>query len=107
MGMSTGLWALLHAVRFQSVQPNAGLGVELQVIACVVVGGTSILGGRGTLAGTLIGVALLGTIGTALTFLHLDAAWEKALQGAILLAAVSWDAPAWQRRRKQGGRDGA
>jgi rhamnose transport system permease protein len=64
----------------------------LQVIAAVVVGGTAISGGRGTLVGTLIGVALLGTIGPALVFLGAQPQWEKAFQGAIILAAVASDA---------------
>ena len=55
-------------MRFSVVPGNAGMGLELKAIAAVVVGGTAITGGRGTLIGTLIGVALLGTIGTALTF---------------------------------------
>jgi rhamnose transport system permease protein len=60
----------------------------LKVIAAVVVGGTSINGGRGSLYGTLLGVAILGTIGPALTFLGINAFWEKAIQGAIILWAV-------------------
>ncbi|MEO7652259.1 MAG: ABC transporter permease, partial [Bryobacteraceae bacterium] len=61
---------------------------EMKAIAAVVVGGASITGGRGTLIGTLLGVALLGAIGTALTFLGISSYWEKAIQGAIILAAV-------------------
>ena len=57
----------------------------------MVVGGTAISGGRGTLLGTLIGTALLGTISTALTFLEINPFWEKAIQGAIILAALSSD----------------
>jgi len=60
-------------------------------IAAVVVGGTSIRGGKGTVLGTLLGVALLGTIGTALTFVGVSAFWEKAVQGAIILVAVASD----------------
>jgi rhamnose transport system permease protein len=92
MGALTGLAALLNAVRFPQVDPNTGTGRELQVIAAVVVGGTAISGGRGTLVGTLIGVALLGTIGPALVFLGAEPQWEKAIQGAIILAAVASDA---------------
>jgi rhamnose transport system permease protein len=88
LGALTGLAAVLGATRFVAVQSGAGAGLELQVIACVVVGGTSILGGRGTLGGTLLGVALLGVIGTALTFLHANAAWERAIQGLIILVAM-------------------
>jgi len=74
------------------VPSNAGVGMELKAIAAVVVGGTAITGGRGALRGTLLGVVLLGTIGTALTFLGIDPYWEKAIQGAIILAALVSDA---------------
>src|SRR5262245_39435267 len=92
MGALVGLAAVLNAVRFSIVPSNAGMGLELKAIAAVVVGGTAITGGRGTIIGTLIGVALLGTIGTALTFVGINPFWEKAIQGAIILAAVVSDA---------------
>lgn len=98
MGLLTGLASLLNAVRFPQVDPNAGMGLELQVIAAVVVGGTAITGGRGTVWGTLIGVLLLATIGPALVFLGTAAHWEKALQGLIILVAVASDA--WQTQRR-------
>jgi len=91
MGALVGLAALLNAVRFSTVPSNAGMGLELKAVAAVVVGGTLITGGRGTLIGTLIGVALLGTIGTALTFVGVNPFWEKAIQGAIILAALASD----------------
>jgi rhamnose transport system permease protein len=100
MGTLAALAALLSAVRFADVDPNSGTGLELQVIAAVVVGGVAVSGGRGTLAGSLIGVALLGSITPALVFLgtnpHLaflggTPQWEKAIQGLIILLAVSWD----------------
>src|SRR6185436_1748373 len=91
MGALVGLAALLNAVRFSTVPSNAGVGLELKAIAAVVVGGTAITGGRGALIGTLIGVALLGTIGTALTFIGINPFWEKAIQGGIILAAVVSD----------------
>ena len=90
-GGLVGLAALLNAVRFSAVPSNAGIGLELKAVAAVVVGGTAITGGRGTLVGTLIGAALLGTIGTALTFVGINPFWEKALQGAIILAALVSD----------------
>jgi rhamnose transport system permease protein len=89
MGALTGLAALLNSVRFSSVPSNTGLGLELKAIAAVVVGGTAITGGRGTLIGTLIGAALLGTIGTALTFAGINPFWERSIQGAIILAALA------------------
>ena len=91
MGAFTGVAALLNSIRFNDLQSNSGVGLELKTIAAVVVGGTAITGGRGTVTGTLLGVALLGTIGPALTFLGVSAFWEKAIQGAIILAAVAID----------------
>jgi rhamnose transport system permease protein len=91
-GSLTGLAALLNASRFNQIPSNAGLGLELKVIAAVVVGGTSITGGRGSIAGTVLGVALLGMIGPALTFLGVSAYWERAIQGGIILTAVAIDA---------------
>jgi rhamnose transport system permease protein len=91
-GALTGLAALLNSVRFNQIPSNAGLGLEMKVIAAAVVGGTAIRGGEGGLSGTLLGVVLLGAIGPALTFLGVSAYWERALQGAIILAAVAVDA---------------
>jgi rhamnose transport system permease protein len=91
-GGFTGLAAVLNSVRFNQIPSNAGLGLELKVIAAVVVGGTAISGGRGSIAGTVLGVILLGAIGPALTFLGVSAYWERAIQGAIILAAVTFDA---------------
>ena len=91
-GALTGLAALLNSVRFNQIPTNAGIGLEMKVIAAAVVGGAAIRGGRGSFAGTLLGVVLLGAIGPALTFLGVSAYWERALQGAIILAAVALDA---------------
>lgn len=91
MGALTAGAALLNFPRYPAIEIEAGLGFELAVIACVVVGGTAIQGGRGTLLGTLLGVLLLSAIGTVLVFLHVDPAWERAIQGAIILLAVALD----------------
>jgi rhamnose transport system permease protein len=91
-GALTGVAALLNSVRFNQIPSNAALGLEMKVIAAAVVGGAAIRGGEGTLTGTLLGVVLLGAIGPALTFLGVSAYWERALQGAIILAAVAIDA---------------
>jgi rhamnose transport system permease protein len=92
MGMLAGLASLLNAVRFVDVDPNSGTGLELQAIAAVVVGGAAVSGGRGSFLGTLAGVLLLGSIGPALVFLHVQPQWEKAVQGLVILAAVASDA---------------
>ncbi|PYS98250.1 MAG: ABC transporter permease [Acidobacteria bacterium] len=104
MGGLVGVSALLNAIRFSAIPGNSGVGLELKAIAAVVVGGAAITGGRGTLIGTLIGVALLGTIGTALTFLGINPFWEKAIQGAIILAALASDV-ALGRLEKNGRSD--
>jgi rhamnose transport system permease protein len=87
-GALTGIAAVLNSVRFDQIPSNAGLGLEMKVIAAVVVGGTAITGGSGSIAGTVLGVILLGAIGPALTFLGVSAYWEQALQGAIILTAI-------------------
>lgn len=87
-GMLAGLAAVLGSLRFTDIQSGAGVGLEMKVIAAVVVGGASIAGGRASLWGTLLGVILMSTIGTSLTYLGIEAFWEKAVQGAIILAAV-------------------
>ena len=91
-GGLTGIAALLNAVRFSSIPGNSGIGLELKAIAAVVVGGVAITGGRGTLIGTMIGVLLLGTIGTAMTYVGISPFWAKAIQGLIILAALVADA---------------
>ena len=103
-GALTGLAAVLNSVRFNQIPSNTGLGLELKVIAAVVVGGTAITGGRGTPVGTVLGVVLLGAIGPALTFLGVNAYWERALQGAIILTAVAVDAARLRHRDAGNGR---
>jgi ribose/xylose/arabinose/galactoside ABC-type transport system permease subunit len=100
LGALVGLSALLTSIQFIDVQTQAGVGLELRVIAAVVVGGTTISGGRGSVLGTLLGVALLGAIGPGLSFLGTEAHWERALQGLVILLAVGTDALAsarWSR----------
>lgn len=100
MGALTGMAALLNEVRFSDVPANSGMNLELKAIAAVVVGGAPITGGRGSLLGTFIGVLLLGSIGPALTFLGVNPYWEKAIQGAIILATVLFDAVRMHREKR-------
>lgn len=97
MGALTGLAALLNTLQSPQVDPNSGTGLELKVIAAVVVGGVAISGGRGSLWGVLVGFLLLACISPALTHLHLPPYWERAIQGAIILLAVFADG--WRERK--------
>lgn len=91
LGMLMGLAALIHYCRFPSIETGGGRGLELKVIAAVVVGGTAITGGRGSLPGTLLGVALLSVVSSVLAFTPLGSTAERAIQGAIILLAVVAD----------------
>ncbi len=99
-GMLAGLAAVLGSLRFTDIQSGAGVGLEMKVIAAVVVGGASIAGGRASLWGTLLGVVLMSTIGTSLTYLGIEAFWEKAVQGGIILAAVIANALSGLEKRR-------
>ena len=98
MGAMTGLAAMLNLVQSPQVQPLSGSGLELKVIAAVVVGGVAISGGRGNLWGAFAGLLLLACVAPALTHLHVEAYWEKAIQGGIILLAVVADG---LRQRRQ------
>ena len=97
MGALTGLAAMMNVVQSPQVDPKSGTGLELKAIAAVVVGGVAISGGRGNLWGVFAGLLLLACVAPALTHLHIEAYWEKAIQGAIILLAVVADGV----RRKQ------
>ena len=99
IGALTGLAAIMNIVQSPQVQPLSGMGLELKVIAAVVVGGVAISGGRGNVWGAFAGLLLLACVAPALTHLHIEAYWEKAIQGGIILLAVVADG---LRSRKAG-----
>ena len=99
IGALTGLAAMMNLAQSPQVQPLTGHGLELKVIAAVVVGGVAISGGRGNLWGAFAGLLLLACIPPALTHLRIEAYWEKAIQGTIILLAVVADG----LRSRQGG----
>ncbi|MHC4247649.1 MAG: ATP-binding cassette domain-containing protein [Planctomycetota bacterium] len=106
-GVLVGIATLVSAPQLTVIQSNTGDGFELLVVTCVVVGGTAISGGRGTVAGTVLACFLLGIVRTVLTYLKLgDRAtyWERAIQGAFILAAVLADHLARRRRGTGVGR---
>jgi ribose/xylose/arabinose/galactoside ABC-type transport system permease subunit len=83
---------VLYASRFANITTTEATGFELQVIAAVVIGGTNIFGGSGSILGTLLGALLLGSIGNYLAISGLSEFWQRVVQGLIILAAIVVDA---------------
>jgi ribose/xylose/arabinose/galactoside ABC-type transport system permease subunit len=90
--LCAGIAAIILVGRLDSATPNAATGSELQVIAAVVIGGTSLFGGKGSMAGTFIGVLLIGVINNGLTLLNVSSFWVQFVQGALIFLAVLLDA---------------
>jgi rhamnose transport system permease protein len=91
-GALAGLASVLYASRFANVTTTEASGFELQVIAAVVIGGTNIFGGSGSILGTVLGALLLGNIGNYLAVSGLSEFWQRVVQGAIILVAIVVDA---------------
>jgi ribose transport system permease protein len=101
-GLCAGLAGIVLAGRLNSALSSAANGLELQVIAAVVIGGTSLFGGRGSLVGTFIGALLIGVINNGLTLLNVNPFWTQFIQGVVIFVAVLLDALN-QRRIKGAG----
>ncbi|WP_265519901.1 ABC transporter permease [Nitratireductor luteus] len=87
-GVASALAGLLIAARLGSGSSNAAVGFELQVIAAVVLGGTSLMGGRGTIVGTILGTLTIAVIGNGLILLHISPFFTQIVTGAIILIAI-------------------
>jgi ribose/xylose/arabinose/galactoside ABC-type transport system permease subunit len=90
-GVTAALSGLVLTARTGSARPAAAVGFELDVITAVILGGASLSGGRGTLAGTFVGLLLIGVINNGLTLAQVPAYWQGVVKGAILLTAVLYD----------------
>ena len=97
-GLLAGLGGILMTARLGVAAPTAATSYELDIIAACVIGGVSLFGGEGTILGVLIGAAFMQTIRTGLNLLGIQAYWQPAAIGAVILLAVMFDQ--W---RKEGG----
>jgi rhamnose transport system permease protein len=105
-GLLCGLAGVLWGARFGTVDSTNATGLELQVIAAVVVGGVNIFGGSGTILGVMLGAIVLGTLQNALNILNVSQFWLQALYGAAIIGAVVLDAfiTRWLQRTILSGR---
>lgn len=90
-GLLAALAGLIVTARLGSAQPTAGSGYELDAIAAVVVGGTSLMGGKGRIFGTLIGALIIGFLSNALNLLNIDSYYQLVAKALVILAAVILD----------------
>ena len=91
VGVFVGVASMIYMGRAGSVQTNTGTGLELQVVAAVVIGGTSISGGRGSSLAALTGAILIGVILNGLVLVGVPGIWQQAVLGALILLAVTTD----------------
>lgn len=98
-GACAAVSALILTARLNSGQPLAGQGYELDVIAAVVVGGTSLSGGRGSVGGSVIGAMLIGVLSNGLTLLEVPPDWQPIVKGTIIVFAVLLDQLGRKRSR--------
>ena len=87
-GALSALAGILYAVQYRQGKPEAGAGAELDAIAAVVIGGTSLVGGKGSMLGTLVGVLIFGFLGNILVLKNIDSSLQLVLKGLIILCAV-------------------
>jgi ribose transport system permease protein len=90
-GALAGVAGLIVTARLDSAQPNAGLGYELDSIAAVVIGGTSLSGGRGSIMGTVLGCLIIGVLNNGLFLLNVSPFWQQVIKGGVILLAVAID----------------
>ena len=97
-GLFIGLAGVMISARLGSAQPATGMGYELQAIAAVVIGGTSLFGGKGTIIGTVIGALIMSVLNNGLQIVSVPQEWQNVILGGVILAAVYAD----NIRRKEG-----
>jgi len=100
-GVLAAMAAIVHTARLASADPNAGIGLELQAIAAVVIGGTSLMGGRGSVVHSLFGVVIIAVLGSGLAQMGAAEPVKRLITGCVIVAAVVAD-----RYRNRGGASG-
>lgn len=90
-GALAAVGGLMVTSRLDSAQPNAGTGYELDSIAAVVIGGTSLSGGKGSIGGTVLGAIIIGVLNNGLVLLNVSPFWQQVVKGAVILLAVIID----------------
>jgi ribose transport system permease protein len=97
MGMMAAVAGIVLTGRMNSANALMATGVELKCIAAVVIGGTNLFGGEGTIIGSLIGAIIMGVLGNGLNLLNVSAFWQRVVMGLVIVAVVVFDQ--WRRRR--------
>jgi ribose transport system permease protein len=90
-GALAGVAGLVLTARLDAADPKAGLGYELDSIAAVVIGGTSLSGGRGSIPGTVLGCLIIGVLNSGLVLLGVSPIWQMVIKGYVILAAAAMD----------------
>jgi ribose transport system permease protein len=90
-GALAAVGGIMVTSRLDSAQPNAGTGYELDAIAAVVIGGTSLSGGKGSIGGTVMGAVIIGVLNNGLVLLNVSPFWQQVVKGAVILIAVIID----------------
>ena len=90
-GALAALGGIIVTARLDSAQPNAGISYELDAIAAVVIGGTSLSGGKGSIWGTVMGAIIIGVLNNGLVLLNVSPFWQQVVKGAVILLAVIID----------------
>ena len=90
-GLLAAVGGILVTSRLDAAQPNAGTGYELDSIAAVVIGGTSLSGGKGSVLGTVLGAIIIGVLNNGLVLLNVSPFWQQVVKGFVILIAVIID----------------
>jgi D-xylose transport system permease protein len=98
MGLLTAIAAMTLTARVESAQPDAGQLLELDAVASCVIGGTSLMGGKGTIAGALLGALVMESLNNGMSLANMEAFWQYVVKGLVLVVAVWLDVASQKAR---------